>query len=85
MVTSLSKKEKKVSYTTVNTFSNSIQTLFTRLQSKFTPADVKVFFQITKPLPNLPVESVSELSLLMKLLCKVYEEVCFGFFSIFDF
>lgn len=75
MVTTLSKKEKKVSHTTIHTFTTSIQNLFSRLQQKFRPSDVLIFLQILKPLAILPVEYQGELGPLQKVLCQIYEQV----------
>lgn len=74
MVTTLSKKEKKVSHTTIHTFTTSIQNLFSRLQQKFRPSDVLIFLQILKPLAILPVEYQGELGPLQKVLCQIYEQ-----------
>lgn len=76
MVSTISKKEPKVTHTTVNTFCSSIQNLYSRLHKKFRPSDVVVFLSITKLLLYLPCEYYGEIGTLHRAMMKLYEGIC---------
>lgn len=89
MSTTLSKKEAKVSHTTINTFNASIRKLYDKLSPRFTLkgnciltpfselifVDVEVFLDIIRPLPILPVEYAGELSMLHSNAMEMLETV----------